>query len=250
MFIDYIYIPLYNLLTFFIDLIPGGDLGLAVVAVTIAVRVAFIPISLSAAKTQAVMPLIQPKLKEIREKHKTDPQQQARAMMALYKENGIKPFSSMLLMILQLPVILGLYFVAKDAAHYGIDQHLLYSFIPFPETVATLFLGAFSVATSSLTLAVLAGISQYAYAHYSIPVPKKKPRSEASMQDEFSRAMALQMRYLFPVLVAFIALASGAIALYLIASNVFMFVQQVYIRRKFPKDAAPPLPNNLETLAP
>jgi len=241
MFIDYIYLPLYNLLTFFIDVLPQGDLGFAVIAVTLAVRIVFLPVSFSAAKTQAVMQVIQPQLKELREKHKTDPQQQAKAMMALYKEHDLKPFSSMLLMILQIPIIFGLFFVTKDAALYGIDPNLLYSFIPFPEVVTTLFLGAFSVAGSSLTLAVLAGISQYAYAHYAVPVPKKKAAKDASMQDEFGRAMALQMRYLFPFIIMFVGFASGAVALYLIASNMFMFIQQLFIRKKYPKNVEPPL---------
>lgn len=235
MFIDFVYIPLYNLLTFFIDSIPGGDLGLAVVAVTLFVRIIFLPVSLSAAKTQVVMQVIQPKLKEVREKYKKDPQQQAKEMMALYKEHNLKPFSSMLLMILQIPILFGLFFVTKDAALFGIDVSLLYSFIPAPETMTLFFLGAFSVASSSLPLAILAGVTQYAYAHYAVPVPKKKATQDASMQDEFGRAMALQMRYLFPFIIMFVAFASGAIALYLIASNIFMFGQHLFVSRKYPK---------------
>lgn len=242
MFIDFVYLPLYNLLTFFVDIIPGADLGLAVIAVTLFVRIVFLPVSLSAAKTQAVMQVIQPQLKEVREKHKKDPQLQAKEMMALYKEHDLKPFSSMLLMILQIPVIFGLFFVAKDAALYGIDPALLYSFVPFPEVITTLFLGAFSVATASLPLAVLAGITQYAYAKYSVPVPKKKSAKDSSMQDEFGRAMALQMHYLFPFIIMFVAFASGAVALYLIASNVFMFAQHMFVKRKFPKAEGSPVP--------
>lgn len=238
MFIDYIYLPIYNLLAFFIDHIPGGDLGLAVIAITLAVRILFLPISLSAAKTQTVMQVIQPEMKELREKYKTDPQLQAKEMMALYKKHDLKPFSSMLLMFVQIPVIFGLYFVTKDAAHYGIDPSLLYSFIPAPEVITTMFLGLFSIAASSLTLAILAGISQFAYANYSIPLPKKKDAKDTSMQDEFGRAMALQMRYLFPFIIMSVAFASGAVALYLTTSNIFMFAQQLFIRKKYPKTSA------------
>jgi YidC/Oxa1 family membrane protein insertase len=237
MFIDYIYLPIYNLLTFFVDAIPGADLGLAVIAVTLAVRLIFLPVSLSAAKTQEAMKEIQPKLKEIREKHKTDPQVQARAMMALYKEHKVRPLSSLLLMLIQIPVLFGLFFVTKDVALDGIDPALLYSFIPAPETVAVFFLGFFSVATSSIVLAAFAGVTQYFYARLAVPVPPKKSSSEASMQDEFGRAMALQMRYMFPLLIAFVGLASGAVALYLAAGNLFMLGQHYFVKRSMAKAA-------------
>lgn len=156
-------------------------------------------------------------------------------MMALYKEHDLKPFSSMLLMILQIPVLFGLFFVTKDAALFGIDPALLYSFVPAPESMSVLFLGLLTVAGPSLVLAAFAGITQYAYAHYAVPVPKKKSGGEGSMQEEFGRAMALQMRYLFPFIIMFVAFASGAIALYLIASNIFMFAQHMFVSRKYPK---------------
>jgi len=235
MFIDYIYLPIYNLLAFFVDIIPGGDLGIAVIAVTLAVRIIFLPISLSAARTQEAMKEIQPQLKEIKEKYKKEPQEQAKAMMALYKENNVKPFSSMLLMFIQIPILFGLFFVTKDAALYSIDPALLFSFIPAPEVLSAFFLGTFPVATSSLVLAIFAGITQYAYAHYAIPMPPKKPSSESSVQDEFGRAMALQMRYVFPFMMMFIGYASGAIALYLAAGNIFMFAQTLFIQRRYPK---------------
>lgn len=234
-FIEFIYLPIYNVLAFFVDVFPGGDLGLAVIAVTLTVRLLFLPLSLSAAKTQRAMQEIQPALKEVREKYKTDPQEQARQTFALYKEHKVKPFSSMLLMFIQIPVLIGLFVVAKDAALYSIDPAHLYAFIPVPDALSVLFLGTFPVATSSLSLAILAGLTQFAYAQSAVPVPKKKAEKDSSVQDEFGRAMALQMRYLFPFLIAFFAYASGAIALYLAAGNVFMYAQNLLVKRRYPK---------------
>lgn len=239
MFITFIYLPIYNLLTFFVDSIPGGDLGLAVIAVTLAVRFVFLPISLSAARTQQAMKEIQPQLAEVREKYKSDPQEQAKQMFALYKEHKVKPFSSMLMMILQIPVLFGLFFVTQDVARYGIDALLLYPFIPAPEGLSVLFFGVLPVAASSLTLAILAGATQFAYAYRAVPISAKK--EGGSMQDEFGRAMAIQVRYMFPFLIAFFAYASGAIALYFAATNVFMLVQDIAVRKVKPI-SAPALP--------
>lgn len=230
-FIQTIYLPIYNLLAFFVDVIPGGDLGFAVIAVTVAVRIIFLPLSLSAARTQYAMKAIQPDLDALKKELKDDPQEQARRMFALYKEKGVKPFSSMLMMLIQIPVLFGLYFVTKDAAAYSIDPGLLYSFIPSPEVMSVLFAGMFSVAGPSLVLAVLAGVTQYLYAMKAIPVPPKKPVGETKMQDEFGRAMAIQVRYLFPFLIAFIAYASGALALYFVATNLFMLVQDLFVKK-------------------
>lgn len=233
MFIEYIYLPIYNLLTFFVDVTPGGDLGIAVIAVTLAVRFVFLPISLSAARTQQAMKEIQPQLTEVREKYKKDPQEQARQMFALYKEHKVKPFSSMLMMLLQIPVLFGLFFVTKDVASFQIDPTLLYPFVPAPEVLSELFLGIFPVAASSLWLALLAGATQFAYAYRAVPIPEKK--KGGSMQEEFGRAMAIQVRYMFPFLIAFFAYASGAIALYFAATNIFMLVQDFAVRKVKPK---------------
>lgn len=230
-FTSFIYLPIYNLLAFFVDVFPGGDLGLAVIAVTLSVRFLFLPLSLSAAKTQRAMKEIQPKLKEVREKYKTDPQEQARQTFALYKEHNMKPLSSMLLMFIQIPVLFGLFFVTKDAALHSIDPAHLYPFVPAPDVLSAFFLGTFPVAAPSLVLALFAGLTQFAYARNAIPLPPKKSAEDSSVGDEFGRAMALQMRYFFPFIITFVAYASGAVALYLAAGNIFMYAQNLVVQR-------------------
>ncbi len=73
--------PVYNALVFFIDVIPGGDVGLAIIATVILVKTILLPVSIKAVKTQRVMREIEPQLKEIKEKNKDDKQAQAQAMM-------------------------------------------------------------------------------------------------------------------------------------------------------------------------
>lgn len=224
-----IYVPIYNLLVLLADIIPGGDLGLAVIAVTIAVKFVFLPLSLSAAKTQKAMKLLEPELKALKETYKDDKEKQAREMLALYKRNDVKPFSSILMILVQIPIIFGLYFVCLNVAK-GIDPSLLYSFIPAPEQVSVLFLGTFSVATGSIVLAVIAGLSQLLQAWYVIPIPPKNTSGTPSMQEDFGRALALQARFMLPVLIGLFAYTSGAIALYFAASNLFMVAQEAFVR--------------------
>lgn len=235
LFISLVYVPIYNLLVFLVDVFPNGDLGIAVIVVTLVVKFILMPLSLAAVKTQKAMRRIEPELKELREKYKEDKETQAKELFALYKKHNVKPFASILMLFIQIPIVLGLYLVCKDVALDPIYTTILYSFVPVPEVMETLFLGFFSVASSSVGLAILAGITQYAYAAYAIPVPEKSTQATASMQEEFGRMMAMQARFMFPFLIALFSLTSGALALYFAASNLFM-VGQEFIARTFLKN--------------
>lgn len=238
-FHSFIYLPIYNTLVFFLDIVPGGDLGLAVIGTTLVVKFVLLPLSLSAAKTQREMKKIQPQLKEIQGKFKDDKEQQARAMLALYKEHGVKPFSSILMLFVQIPVLFGLFFVSQHAAQL-INPEYLYPFVAFPESTNALFFGVFSVAASSIALAAFAGLTQLAYAWYAVPVPPKPEEGvKMDMAEEMGRAMAMNMRTVFPLLIAAFAYTSGAIALYIATSNLFMLVQEFAVRRFAPKETVP-----------
>lgn len=231
LFRTFIYLPIHNLLVALVDVIPGGDLGLAVIAATIAVKFILVPLSLQAAKTQKAMRILEPELKALKEKYKDDKETQAKEMFALYKKHNVKPFASILMLFVQIPIVFGLYFVCQGAAITALDPSLLYSFVPLPSTLSTEFLGLFSVTGMSISLAIFAGITQAAQAWYMIPVPEKNTSGNASVQEEFGRALALQARFMLPLLIGLFALTSGAIALYFAASNLFMIAQEAVVRR-------------------
>ena len=80
--------PVYNALVFFVDVIPGGDVGLAIIATVFVVKTILLPISIKAAKTQRIMKEIEPQLKELKATYKDDREAQARAMMEIYRDAG------------------------------------------------------------------------------------------------------------------------------------------------------------------
>ncbi len=228
-----LYIPIYNLLIFITGVIPGGDVGIAVIVVTLLVKVATSPLSISAVKTQRRMKAVEPALKHIKEKYKDDKEKQARETMALYKNSGIHPFASILGTLIQLPIIISLYqiFIKEQLLHADIP--LLYAFVPAPDVVSPLFLNIFPIVGHSIPLAMFAGIFQYLQAYFSIQIPASTT-SNAGTSDEFARILAVQARYMLPAVVAFIAYTSGAIALYFITSSIFGVLQELYIRRTHP----------------
>lgn len=127
-----LYKPLYNLLIALLAVVPLNDMGLAILAITIVIRVVLHPFSIAAFRSQRAVQRMQPKLRELKEKYKDDQQGFAQASMAMYKENKVNPFSSCLPLLLQLPILIALYWVLRDGLN-TIDHSLLYSFTPVPD---------------------------------------------------------------------------------------------------------------------
>jgi YidC/Oxa1 family membrane protein insertase len=228
--------PVYNALVFFIDVIPGGDVGLAIIATVIIVKFILLPLSIKAAKTQRIMKEIEPKLKEIKEKYKDKREEQAKAMMAIYSEAGMNPLASVFLMFLQIPIIIALYLAVSKGGGVllpEINVDLLYSFVEAPAVVSMNFLGHIDIVSKSFWLALLAGITQYFQVKVSMPaLPPRDPKAAPDLKAEFMHNMQLQMRYVMPVLIFFAAyFISAAIALYFFVSNLVGIAQEFYIRK-------------------
>ncbi len=228
--------PIYNGLVFFIDTIPGGDVGVAIICIVVVVKTLLLPLSVKAAKTQKIMREIEPKLKEIKEQHKENREAQALAMMAVYKEAGLNPFASIFLMLLQIPILFALYYSVYNGGGIAlpeINTGLLYSFIANPAVVTMNFLGVIDITGKSFLLAVIAGVTQYIQFSLALPaLPPKKEGEEPNFKDDFMRTMQLQMRYVMPVIIGVVGyVISAAIALYFVVSNLMAILQELYVRR-------------------
>jgi len=236
LFHTFFYNPIYNGLVFLIDIVPFADVGIAIVILTILVKLIMFPISQKAVRTQFLMKGLQPHLEKIKEKYAKDKQEQARKTMALYKEKGINPFSGIFLILLQIPIILALYWVFFRGGLPEIDISLLYSFVREPSLVNMEFLGTIDMAGRSVVLAFLAGLSQYFQIKLSLPTLKKR-NNDASLKDDFARSFQLQMRYMLPLFIfGFSYFISAAVALYWFTSNIFAVGQEIFLRKKLNKE--------------
>ena len=231
------YDPIYNALVALVAVIPGSDVGIAVILVTIVIRLALLPFSLSAARTQRAMKTLEPKLKELKEKHKGDKEKEALGTLAIYKEARVNPFASILMVFIQIPVLLALYFVFYYESFPAINATLLYAFTPVPDMASLEFLGLISVAGKSMVLAFLAGITQFYQAHLALS-GTMKPSDAKGMQNDFQRIMGVQLKYVFPFIIAAISYTtSGAIALYFITTNIAGALQEIHVRRVLAKES-------------
>ncbi|MEX2013678.1 MAG: YidC/Oxa1 family membrane protein insertase [Parcubacteria group bacterium] len=210
--------------------LPWADAGIIVILLTILVRLIMFPLSKKAVLTQVRMAEIAPDLAKIKEQYKDRTEEQAKLTLALYKEKGVNPFSGILVIILQIPIIIALY---QIFLHFPeVNAALLYSFVVMPDHINTTFIGILDITAKSATIAFLAAISTFF--QFQISMKGQIPPKGNSFGDNLTRSMQTQMKYFFPVIVFFISYnISGAIALYWLTSNLFSIGQEIFIRRKF-----------------
>ena len=232
--------PLYNGLVFLMSVLPFFDEGVIIVIFTIIIKLILLPLSVKASKAQIKMKSTEKDLAVIKEKYKDNKEEQSRKIMGFYKENGINPFSSILILIIQLPILIGLYRIFLKSGLPAINENLLYSFItaPNPASISMTFLSFVNISEKSLILALLAGITTYFQVSLSSGAQKPPtPNSSGGIQENLAKAMSVQMKYFFPIMMVFIAYTiSSAIAIYLITSNLFAIGQEIYIKKKYHKD--------------
>jgi len=236
------YVPLYNGLIFFIDIIPGASAGAAVIALTILIKLILFPLSYKASKFQYEMKAHEADINRLKERYKDDRQAQGKAILEFYKEKGINPFAGILPLFIQIPIVIALYYVFYKGGLPSVDAALLYSVVPVPE-VSMIFLGL-DISQKSIILAVLVGVSQLLQGHLAMP-PAPAKSEKPSFGDDLARGMQLQMKYVLPIVMAFVAYAvSGAVALYFITSNLFTVCQELYLRRLLRKQGHITHPEN------
>jgi len=224
--------PLYNGLIVLIKFLPFNDLGLAIIVLTLVVRFVLFPLGHKAVKTQRSIKQIEPEITKIKETFKKDRQEQTRRIMELYKAHGISPFSGFLTLFIQLPVFIALFLVLREGVVF--KPEFLYSFVQLPESVNTLFVGLIELAKPSYVIAILAGLSQFFQIKMSMPkISKKNDSGKRSFGADLQKSLALQMKYVMPVLIVFIAMRfPSGLALYWTTSNIFAIVHETFVSKK------------------
>jgi YidC/Oxa1 family membrane protein insertase len=223
LYTDIIYRPLLNLLVYFYNIVPGHDIGVVIILLTVVIRLLLWPLMHRTLQSQHKMTALQPKLNALRDEHKDNKEAQAKAMMELYKEHKINPLSSCLPLLLQLPLLFALYQVFDKALKGNLDG--LYSFVVRPEFLSPLFLNLIDLSKPNIIFAILAGALQF--------WQSKMMLSKTPSNDPTAKALAVQTTYIFPLLSIFIAwrLPAG-LPLYWIVTTIFAITQQYYIMRR------------------
>jgi YidC/Oxa1 family membrane protein insertase len=162
-FITFIYQPFFNLLVFFYWLLDfvtrgNGDMGIAVILLTIVIRVILYPLSLAEQKSHKERQEITEQIKQIEEQYRTDHIAQVQAKKSVMKTNRRVLIAEIINLIIQVTVALMLWKIFATGLK-GEDFHLLYSFMPkIDEPFNLVFLGKYDLTKPSLTLNLIQSV--------------------------------------------------------------------------------------------
>lgn len=260
MFTTLIVKPIFNLLVLILGLLPGHNFGLSIIIFTVLVRLLMWPLVKKQLHQAKAMRELQPELKKIKKAAAGNKQKESQLMMELYKEKEINPFSSIGLLVVQIPVLIGLY----SGVHRIVDNpkalvDFSYSFInslPWLKTLATdiskfdhtlfgivdltrpaLGKSGGGVYIPALIIVLASVVMQYFQAVQLMPQDDEKRKlrdilksanaGKPADSSEVNAAVASSTKYILPffILIVTVNIAS-ALSLYLLVSGAVAFIQQ------------------------
>ena len=221
-FMYFITKPLFFALDYFFKLL--GNYGLAIIAVTICIRLAFFPLANFSFKSMGKMKLLAPEMARLKELHKNDKMKLQQAMMALYKKEKVNPMSGCLPILVQIPVFFAFYkilFVTLEMRHmpfYGWIKDLsdrdptsifnLFGLIPW-DPPSFLLIGAWPI---------IMGITMFVQQKLN-PTPPDPIQAKIFM--------------FFPLfLTVILAPFAAGLVIYWSFNNIFTMIQQFIVQRK------------------
>lgn len=215
----FLYQPLFNALVLLYQFLPGNDFGVAIIVLTILIRLMLFPLMNQSLKAQKTLSSVQEKVKDVQKKYKENKEKQMKAIMELYQKEKINPYASLVPLFVQLPLLIALYRVFWG----GLDPeslNFLYDFVSRPTTINPLFLNTIDLSQPSLFLAVVAGASQF--------FQSKEFSSKRKTDNKLAEALSGQaMLYFFPIFTIVILLRlPAAVGLYWIVGVLFSLTQQ------------------------
>jgi len=222
-----------------------GDFGLSIIVLTIIIKLILFPLTLQQLKSMKATQALQPQMAEVRKKYAKDQQAQALAVQALYKEYGVNPVAGCLPLLVQLPVLYGMFQAFNSVLRFlptkqeSLLQHingLIYPFLPHFTHAPNLDLNWFTFLNSAWhfplsqpdpthILPILAGLATFVQLRMSQP----KTTTTAAANDP-SQQMTKNMQYIMPFVTVFFGWTFAAgLALYWTISSIFQAVQQYFV---------------------
>lgn len=232
--------PITNLLIYVYNILPIQDLGLAIIIVTVIIRLLLVPLASKTLKSQIAMQELQPKLAKIKKEAAGNKEEEAKKTMELYREHKVNPLGSCLPLVIQFPIIIALYSVFQTGLS---TENLtnLYPYVAKPETLNAMFLGIVNLTEPNVVMAVLAGLFQFGQTRMLSSSNKKKEGKTKEMVTSDGMPnmenISKQMMYFFPLITIFIGMSlPAALTLYWIVVTAFAVIQQYVLKKRFNVD--------------
>jgi YidC/Oxa1 family membrane protein insertase len=235
MFTTYIVNPIYNAFVFLIGNMPGGDVGLAIIAMTVVIRIVLYPVFTASIRSQMGLQAMQEELEVEKKKLKDNKEALARVQLELMRKYKVNPLALFGSLILQMVAIGALYFAMFHEGFPDIAAERLYSFVSMPEVVNTQFLGFIDLlASKNIIMAVLSALTMYAAIRLTVA---RTSSGQVHTDKEKAAQQKMQnglMLYFMPGLLGVLGYFFPAgVGLYFVAGNIFSVGQEILIKRKF-----------------
>ena len=233
------YQPLFNFLVWLYNILPGHDIGIAILVLTIVIRVILFPLYYQSIKAQKALQDIQPKVEALKKQYQDNKEKLAQELMELYKRDKVNPFSSCLPLLVQFPFLIAVYQVFRQGlSSQGFE--ILYPFIKAPSHINAVSFGIINLAAPSLILAILAGAAQFWQS--KMLMAKKPPvvdhkEIKGSSDEKVLAMMNKQMIYFMPIFTVIIGASLPAgLTLYWFVTTLLMALQQLWMFGKKGKE--------------
>ncbi len=224
------YQPILNLLVFIYNFLPGHDIGLSIIFLTIIIKLILWPLSQQSVKSQRSLMNLQPKIDEIKKQYASNKEQMGKAIIELYKQERVNPFSSCLPLLAQLPFFWAVFQVFRDGLG-GESLDLVYSFISRPELINPISFGLIDLSKPNVLLAAVVGLTQYWQAKM-LPIKRPEMNNSGSRDEDMAAMINKQMIYFMPVFTVVICLTlPSGLSLYWLVLNLLTILQQFYLFR-------------------
>lgn len=256
--------PIFNLLIAIYSAIPWGDFGIALVIFTIIIRFLMYPLVKRQLHQTKMMRKLQPELKKIKKKHQGNRQAEAMEMMELYKKNGVNPFRSIGILLIQLPIFIALFHSIRIFTNSRDEiERLTYGFLEnfepirnlidnpdqFNETMLGLIdltkhaIGPHGIDIILVVLAALSAVTQYFMSKQIMPrsdsdkkfgdIMREAAEGKQPDQAEMNAVVMRNMVKFMPIMLFVIMInLPGALALYYTVSNIIAVIQQHHLLKQ------------------
>ena len=222
---EYVILPLFQFLHTFIP-----NYGFVIIIFTLIIKLVLYPLTKQSYKSMKRMQKLQPKIKELKEKYKDDPQRVQKETMNLYSTYGINPAGGCLPMVLQMPILFALFTFFKVTIEIRQEPFILWiTNLSSPDIIATLPFKIPMFGVDQISgLALLLGITMFL-------------QQKMSVKDPSQKALVYVMPVMFTVL--FMSFPSG-LNLYYFMFNLFSILQQYYINKSKDDEELKPTKNS------
>ncbi len=210
---DFLSNIMQSALTFFYNLTVNmgfASYGIAIILLTLAIKAILYPLTVKQVKSMKGMQDIQPKMKQLQEKYKGNPEKLNKELAALYKEAGVNPLAGCLPLIVQMPFLIAIFFAIRD-----------YHYVQQPPSF--LWMTDLAQPDGTYILPILSAVTTY--------IQQKQTTSEMTQQTKM-------MMIFMPLFIGYISLTfPGGLVLYWVVSNLFQIFQQWFMYRNKPSVA-------------